>query len=227
MQQAVTTYQKQFEKESKPVNDRHSNATPSWGTPQDIIEAARHVLGGAIDLDPASSEFFNSRVRARRFYSLEDDGLRKSWCDYFPYEDNDHEFPVDDVERFSIFLNPPSGRYTGTKFTHGNLSLIRGNWINKLFWQKLLDEIQLGHVSHAIYVAYSLEQVQTTQGCCTNSILEYPVCFPKVRLDFVDEEGKEWTQGTHASAIVYVPGLLNNSELFNSEFTQFGKVINC
>jgi hypothetical protein len=222
----VTTYQKQFETEKKPVNDRHSNATPSWGTPQDIIEAARHVLNGVIDLDPASSEFFNSRVQARKFYDLEDDGLRKSWCRFFSFlnEDQDH---CEDVGRFSIFLNPPSGRYTGTKFTHGNLSLIRGNWINKLFWQKLLDEIQLGHVSHAIYVAYSLEQVQTTQVDCTNSLLEYPICFPKTRLDYADEEGKEWTQGTHASAIVYVPGLINNSELFKSEFTQFGKVINC
>lgn len=223
---SITTYQKQFETEKKPVNDRHSNATPSWGTPQDIVEASRHVLGGIIDLDPASSEFFNSRVRARRFYDLNDDGLRKSWCDYFPYEDNDHEFPVDDVERFSIFLNPPSGRYKGGKLTTGNLGLC-SNWINKLFWQKLLDEIQLGHVSHGIYIAYSAEQMQTTQNDCTQSVLDFPLCIPKKRLDYVDQEGTEWTQGTHASAVVYVPGLVNNSELFKSEFAQFGKVINC
>jgi phage N-6-adenine-methyltransferase len=49
-----------------------------WYTPPDIIEAARDVMGG-IDLDPASCELAQSNVKAKRFYTVDDDGLSKEW----------------------------------------------------------------------------------------------------------------------------------------------------
>lgn len=47
-------------------------------TPHHIIEAARGVMGG-IDLDPASSPAGNERVKARRFFTEQDDGLQHGW----------------------------------------------------------------------------------------------------------------------------------------------------
>jgi hypothetical protein len=47
-------------------------------TPQEIIEAARIVLG-QIDLDPASSDQANLRVRANKYYTAADDGLSREW----------------------------------------------------------------------------------------------------------------------------------------------------
>lgn len=61
-----------------------------WITPPNIVEAARQVLGG-IDLDPCSTARANEVVRARRFYTLEDDGLVRPW-------------------RGNVFLNPPYSR---------------------------------------------------------------------------------------------------------------------
>lgn len=49
-----------------------------WYTPAEYIEAARRVMG-EIDLDPASSEVANQTVRARVYFTAEDDGLRFSW----------------------------------------------------------------------------------------------------------------------------------------------------
>jgi phage N-6-adenine-methyltransferase len=49
-----------------------------WYTPAEYVEAARACLG-SIDLDPATSEAAQSTIRAARFFTREDDGLRHPW----------------------------------------------------------------------------------------------------------------------------------------------------
>lgn len=46
-----------------------TSATEDHYTPADIIERARYVFGGTIDLDPASSYDANLTVKARRYYA--------------------------------------------------------------------------------------------------------------------------------------------------------------
>ena len=46
-----------------------------WNTPPEILEVAREVLG-EFDLDPASNPTAQKVVRARRYFTKEDDGLR-------------------------------------------------------------------------------------------------------------------------------------------------------
>jgi phage N-6-adenine-methyltransferase len=60
-----------------------------WYTPARYLDAAREVLGG-IDLDPASSEEANKRVRATSLWTADDDGLEQPWHGH-------------------IWLNPPYG----------------------------------------------------------------------------------------------------------------------
>jgi phage N-6-adenine-methyltransferase len=49
-----------------------------WHTPPEYIEAARKVMG-EIDCDPASIEIANRIVRAKKFYTAQDDGLKQKW----------------------------------------------------------------------------------------------------------------------------------------------------
>jgi hypothetical protein len=49
-----------------------------WFTPLDWVDRAREALG-EIDLDPASHTVAQQTVRAKRFFTLADDGLAQDW----------------------------------------------------------------------------------------------------------------------------------------------------
>ena len=67
-----------------------------WYTPESYIKAATAVMG-EIDIDPASAIPANIVVKAKKFYTAEDDGLSKSWAG-------------------KIWLNPPYAAELISKF---------------------------------------------------------------------------------------------------------------
>lgn len=91
-----------------------------WYTPARYVEAVREVFGGVIDLDPASCEYANRIVQARRIYTIHDNALEREW------------------HARSIFCNPPYGR---TKRGGSNL---------ELFCKHLDEQYKKGHVAQAI-----------------------------------------------------------------------------
>jgi hypothetical protein len=72
------------------MNPKHLSKTSLWYTPMWLIEKCREVLG-TIDLDPASDEFGNTRIRATHWWNN---------CSL--------ETPWPTVT--SVFLNPPGGK---------------------------------------------------------------------------------------------------------------------
>lgn len=69
-----------------------SSNSNEWYTPPEYVEAARRVLD-EIDLDPASCEEANAVVKARKYYTAQDDGLQHDWPG-------------------RVWLNPPYGGLT-------------------------------------------------------------------------------------------------------------------
>jgi hypothetical protein len=65
------------EVETNTIATLHTGDEESY-TPSKYIEAARRVLG-RIDLDPASNPVAQKTVKAEVFYTVDDDGLSKSW----------------------------------------------------------------------------------------------------------------------------------------------------
>jgi hypothetical protein len=77
----------------------HSSRTDQWGTPPCVLDKVHEVLG-TIELDPASSDYWNAAVQAERY--LTDALSAEPWSDK----------PV------SVYLNPPGGKQ-GTKSLAG------------------------------------------------------------------------------------------------------------
>lgn len=57
---------------------QHNSGNQEWYTPEWILNAARDTMGG-VDLDPASNSIANARVKAARYYSVDDNGLLWAW----------------------------------------------------------------------------------------------------------------------------------------------------
>lgn len=97
------------------LSKRVSITPPSveWYTPVFWIVPVVEVLGD-IDLDPASSHFANNQVRARAYYTKEEDGLSSPWTG-------------------RIFCNPPYGRMTQKFLLHGLKEYAEGRVTEAIF----------------------------------------------------------------------------------------------
>ncbi len=104
-----------------------------------------------------------------------------------------------------VFLNPPGG-------------LVRE------FWRKLMAETGSGGAVHeAIWIGYSLQQLQTLQTADTFGPLEMAnaFCVPRRRIAFIDATGTPSKSPTHANYIAYFgPRTIE----FQLAFRSFGEV---
>jgi hypothetical protein len=217
--QTLENVQDNYLQISKKVeNALHSAKSSEHYTPQNIIELSREVLG-TIDLDPFSCEFANTRVKAERYFRV--DGLDEDWLKVPLYQGIYNLKDASTWKPASVFLNPPSKLYPLNA---------KGRRVEKsgakTAWNKLMAEIELNHVSHAIVIAYSLEQLQITQKGCKKAMADFPFCIASERFDYVNQQGEPQTNGSHSSAIIYVPNLIDNSHKFKELFSSVGKVLN-
>ena len=116
----------------------------------------------------------------------------------------------------NVFLNPPGGK------------------INKrsqavVWWECLIDNY-LTWTKQAVFVAFSLEFLQTAQQSPLAGMQpsDFPICIPKQRLKFLDESGQPQRSPTHANAIIYLPpssGRLESIGRFQRCFSPIGNVI--
>lgn len=111
----------------------------------------------------------------------------------------------------TIYLNSPGGKVGNRSQTF-------------LFWEKLMHHRLNGTMPHAIFMAFSVEALQSTQGKGVPSIGEFPLCVPAKRIRFEGHAGKN--SPSHSNAIVYVPGTIDRTADFKDVFSQLGVILN-
>jgi phage N-6-adenine-methyltransferase len=72
------------------THDGNASVSDEWETPGELLKAL-HAVFGRFDLDPCAPRRSRTRVRAKKHFTAEDDGLSAPW-------------------RGVVFVNPPYGR---------------------------------------------------------------------------------------------------------------------
>lgn len=101
--------QGEFLRYVQPSHVSQNSVENEWYTPPEYIEAARSSMGG-IDLDPATSEKAQETVKAKKFFTADDDGLSKPW-------------------KGKVWLNPPYAKDLIGKFCDKLVKSIDGGKI--------------------------------------------------------------------------------------------------
>lgn len=142
------------------VSVKHSSESNEQYTPLRVVEMCRKVLG-QIDLDPATSELANQRVKAKQIFTIEDrlETFKRAW-------------------RGNVFVNPPGGQRL----------VLMGTGLGSnpaIFWAKLMYGWHVKQtVNAAIFLGFTMEVLQTTQQTLEYPMLRFPFCIPSRRLQF-------------------------------------------
>jgi ParB family chromosome partitioning protein len=190
------------------LNPRHMASSVEYATPAWLVEPARAVLGGAIDLDPASCALANETVRAARIYTRMDDGLAQPW-------------------RGTVFVNPPGG-------IDADGESRQKAWWFRLAHAHLVGSVPAAvFVSFSIELLQT-SQVHPRLGLPLPH--DFPICFPARRIPY-DRMRRRGTravrvtakQPPHSSMVVFLPpraGRAAAIERFEERFAPIGRVIN-
>ena len=155
-------------------------------TCQDLVTAAHELLGG-IDLDVASSDFANTYVEAKKYYTPSKDGLNvQPWYG-------------------SVYLFPPSGayfwdkkrqRWKMTRTSSPTLMSSHAVWFNRLYKEWLAGEVKQG-----LFFTNCTDMIRYDPR-----IFNFPVCIlktpPTLIMRTSEGVGKH---KTCTSLIVYLP----------------------
>jgi hypothetical protein len=146
------------------------------GTPREIVDFVRYVLGGRITTDPASSAYWNHHsVKADVFYDRQDNGLTKRW-------------------HGGVIVNAP-----GSDEEAGTETLVRP------YWEMAVEQWQAGVNDGLVWIGYSVQQVGMLQGSPSHPLV-FPTIFPCERFRFLCRPTRDEVGDDGQVRRVVIPG---------------------
>ena len=181
----------------------HSSERDDWETPGYILDAARYVLGGQIDLDPASSEAANEAVGAKTYYTAsnpEGGALAHPW------------------HASRLWLNPPYGRFSA------KANNPQPRWASTIsmagvFAQHLLAQVK----AHNVFSAVMLIRFVPDPWWEPIWDSEAHIALIKHRVQFIHAETRRVQKQSPqvAHALVYFDGCLEDPDVANANLYAF------
>lgn len=181
-------------------------------TPKVFTDLARELMG-SIDLDPASSCIANESVQARKFHTIDTNGLEGQWHGRVwmnhPFHRGEKACSKKCVKincKKPTKKNPSRRGHCITKDIPSN-----SDWINKL-----IHEYESGRVTEAVIICFA-----STSETWYAPLLKHPQCFPKGRVHYYKPDGTLNKQATKGSVITY---LGKNVRRFAETFRAIGEI---
>ncbi|EQB9038067.1 DNA N-6-adenine-methyltransferase [Vibrio cholerae] len=193
-----------------------SSGDTEYYTPLEWVEAARQVMG-SIELDPASSHIANQTVKAERFFTIHDDGLKQDWKAEtlwmnHPFHRGEKACPADRSKCKKKNCIPSRSKKKKTRGHHIDHDIpSNDHWISKL-----MSEYEKGHVKEAICITFA-----NTSEIWFRKLLPHLQCFPNGRVHYRKPDGTICNSVTKGSVITYIG---NNPQKFKEVFSRLGTV---
>jgi hypothetical protein len=180
-----------------------------WGTPIEIADCVREFYG-VPDLDPASDEFRNQTIKAKRI-------LGEAQADPV------HGIPIAWGQAKTVFINPPGGMWIHPDLKAAGAK--RGPSFVELFWSWSIQHlVAAGDGAELIWVAYNINQLQTLQQANASALALCSICVPSSRVKYLDKTGTPKGGTPSASAIVCLSTREDAAARFAKAFGGLGMV---
>lgn len=183
---------------------QHSSKTTDWGTSANLVAFIRRVIG-EIDVDPCSSPKWNEVIRAKRIITKQQNGTKTSWVAGAPVPGKLRaQRRLARANVCTALVNAP-GEKSGE--------------LVALFWRALAGYFELGWISSAVWVGFSVEQLARLQRVSAASHpLEHVTLIPAKRQRYQSKPGVAGKQPGHASFLT----LLTRSRSEVDRFIELG-----
>lgn len=196
------------------VTAQHSSDSAEHGTSPEFIELAHATFEGPPDVDPASSAEWNRLVRARRFITKRENGLRTPWFEGAPIPLALSKAAPAPGGCRTLMVNPPGER-------SGKLVAA--------FWIATAGYFALGWATSAIWIGFNVEQLARLQRVGARSHpLEHYTLVPAHREGYRPSPHALATadQPPHASFVTLLSRSAREIETFVSLGSRLGHVTN-
>ena len=202
----------------------HLSLSAERYTPEYIIAPGREVLGG-FDLDPASCDTANSIVKAASYLTARDNGLAHEWDGRLflnpPGTCKEQWIETDESGNESLITEFPG---CGTELPNGKARKVCSCDYVLRFWEKLIEHVDDGSVSAAIWIGFNPSQLQMLQQSVV-SPLDFPTCFLDKRVRYLGPDLQPMNSPPHNSYVTLVapPGSPHEDD-FAEAYSRLGVV---
>ena len=165
----------------KKIGEFDSNQ--EWYTPVKYIEMARSVMG-TIDTDPASNEVAQQWIKAKIFYTKEDDGYRQAWIG-------------------NVWCNPPYGRDVKLHYGSNKSAPVPSYWLARAL--ELYEKNQIQQITFLLNrtgAAWYQEKIPKFSA----------ICEVKKRIAFHDCHGNSSSGARYYNDFLYLGARLEQFE---------------